>query len=154
MDSFCWPKVHLWKGDKKLGGVLPPPHLDKIQKKNSYTFSGNLPLVAVRFQKKITSTREKRVNRDIFGQTLKMKDVFLIYFGQIVSCCAKIYSNTSSLNLFCKNSSLNLANFIDRVIFCVKSWKSYPNPKIFYTCVTCYTIYLWQIPCLTFICIR
>ena len=41
IDSFYWPKMHLWKGDKKLGRA-PPPHLDKIQK-NSNFFSWNLP---------------------------------------------------------------------------------------------------------------
>ena len=35
IDSFSWPKMHLWKGDKKLGRALPPPHLDKIQKNSS-----------------------------------------------------------------------------------------------------------------------
>ena len=44
----------------------------------------------------------KRVNRDIFGQELRMKKVLLIYFEQIVSFCAIIYSNTNSLQLFCE----------------------------------------------------
>ena len=74
-------------------------------------------------------TQEKSVNRDIFGQELRIEDVLLIYFEQIVSFCAIIYSNTNSPQLFCENSSLNLANFTDRVIF--------TSPKIFYTIVTC-----------------
>ena len=36
-DSFYWQKMHLWKGDKKFGQGLPPPHLDKIQKNSSYS---------------------------------------------------------------------------------------------------------------------
>ena len=32
---------------------------------------------------------------------------------------------------FCENSSLNSANFPERVIFCLNSWKFYPCPKIF-----------------------
>ena len=44
--------------------------------------------------------------------------------------CAIIYSNTNSLKFFCENSSLNLANFTERVTFCVNSWKFYPSPKI------------------------
>ena len=33
---FYWPKMHLWKGDKKFGQrPSPPPHLDKIQKNSS-----------------------------------------------------------------------------------------------------------------------
>ena len=43
IDSFYWPNMHLGKGDKKLGRALPPPHLDKIQKKSNF-FSWNLPL--------------------------------------------------------------------------------------------------------------
>ena len=32
IDSFYWPKMHLWRGAKKFGqGPPPPPHLDKIQ---------------------------------------------------------------------------------------------------------------------------
>ena len=44
--------------------------------------------------------------------------------------CAIIYSNTNSLKFFCENSSLSLANFTERVTFCVNSWKFYPSPKI------------------------
>ena len=39
--SFNWPKMHLWKGEKKLGRALPPPHLDKIQK-NRYFLKPSL----------------------------------------------------------------------------------------------------------------
>ena len=42
-----------------------------------------------------------------------MEDVFLIYFEQNFSFCAIIYS----IQVFCKNSSLNSANFIERVFF-------------------------------------
>ena len=42
MDSFYWPKKHLWKGDKKIGHGPPPPHLDKIQK-NSNFFRETIP---------------------------------------------------------------------------------------------------------------
>ena len=38
-DPFYWPKMHVWKGDKKFGQG-PPPHLNKIQK-NSNFFSRN-----------------------------------------------------------------------------------------------------------------
>ena len=41
IDSFYWPKMHLWKVNKKIGQGPPPrplsSHLDKIQK-NSYFF--------------------------------------------------------------------------------------------------------------------
>ena len=36
IDSFYWPKLHLWKGDKKIGQGPPPPHLDKIKKNCSF----------------------------------------------------------------------------------------------------------------------
>ena len=64
-------------------------------------------------------TRKKCVNRDIFCQKLRMEDVLLIYFEQIVSFCAINYSNTNSLSLHCEISRLNLANFTERLIFCV-----------------------------------
>ena len=48
-----------------------------------------------------------------------MEDVLLIYFEQIVSFCAINYSNTNSLSLHCEISRLNLANFTERLIFCV-----------------------------------
>ena len=43
IESFYWPKMHLWKGAKKFGLGPPPPHLDKIQKKSSF-FRDPLPL--------------------------------------------------------------------------------------------------------------
>ena len=43
IDSFYWPKMHLWKGDKKIGqGPAPAPHLDNIQKPSIF-FSWNFP---------------------------------------------------------------------------------------------------------------
>ena len=36
IDSFYWPKMHLWKGAKKIGQGPPPSHLDKIQKNSSF----------------------------------------------------------------------------------------------------------------------
>ena len=42
IDSIYWPKMHLWKGAKKIGEGPPPPHLDNIQKDSSF-FSGCLP---------------------------------------------------------------------------------------------------------------
>ena len=61
-------------------------------------------------------TREKRVDRNIFGNTLRIEDVLVIYFEEHVSICAIIYSNTNSLKVFHENSGVNLANFTDRVI--------------------------------------
>ena len=72
-------------------------------------------------------TREKRANRDIFGQLLTTKIFFFIPFEQIVSFCAIIYSNTNSIQLFCKNSSLSW------VIVCVNFLTFYPSPKMFLT---------------------
>ena len=44
IDSFYWPKMHLWKGAKKFGqGPASPPDLDKIQKNSSF-FSWDSPL--------------------------------------------------------------------------------------------------------------
>ena len=40
IDSFYWPKMHLWKVDKNW--AAPPPHLDKIQK-NNYFFRETFP---------------------------------------------------------------------------------------------------------------
>ena len=37
IDSFYWPKMHLWKGDNNLGRALPPS-LDKIQKDSNFFF--------------------------------------------------------------------------------------------------------------------
>ena len=43
IDSFYWPKMHLWKGDKKYWqGPSPPLDLDKIHKNSSF-FSWRLP---------------------------------------------------------------------------------------------------------------
>ena len=53
---------------------------------------------------------------DIFGQMLRIVDVLLISFEQMVSFCAIIYSNTNSLKLFCEDSSLNSENYTDRAI--------------------------------------
>ena len=86
----------------------------------------------VRFQN-VNFTCETRINRDIFGQ---IEDVLLIYFQQIDSFCAIMYSDSNSLKLLCEKSSLNLANFTNRVIFRVKSWKFYLSPKTFYTSAT------------------
>ena len=41
--------------------------------------------VASKIPKFFNSTREKRIYRDIFGQKLRMGDVLLIHFEQIVS---------------------------------------------------------------------
>ena len=39
IDSFYWPKMRLWKGDKKFGqGPPPPPRLHKIQKNSNFSF--------------------------------------------------------------------------------------------------------------------
>ena len=55
------------------------------------------------------------------------------YTFQIVGCCAIFYSNTNSVQLFWENSTLNLANFTELVIFRVKSWRFYPSPKTFHS---------------------
>ena len=37
LNSFYLPKMHLWKGEKKLDrALLPPSHLDKIHKNSSF----------------------------------------------------------------------------------------------------------------------
>ena len=46
VDSFYWPKMHIWKGDKNLGRALNPPHLDKIQKNSSF-FRENVPNIII-----------------------------------------------------------------------------------------------------------
>ena len=51
---------------------------------------------------------KKRINRDIFGEKFRIKDVLFIYFEQIVSFYAIVYS----LQLFWL-SSLNSAYFTD-----------------------------------------
>ena len=56
---------------------------------------------------------------------------------KLVSFFATFYSNTNSIQLFCVNSSLNLANFTERVIFCIIYWKFDPRWKIFYPNVIC-----------------
>ena len=42
IDSSNWPKMHLWKGDKKFGQGPPPPHLDEMQKTSNF-FLWNRP---------------------------------------------------------------------------------------------------------------
>ena len=69
---------------------------------------------------------KKRANRNSFGQKLRMEDVLLIYFEQIVSFFAIIYSNTNSIQLFCKKNS-SLSWVIVRVSFLT----FYPSPKMF-----------------------
>ena len=73
--------------------------------------------------------KKVRVNCDIFGKQLRLYDVFLINFEEIISLFANFYSNTKSLHLFWEESRLNSANFTEKVSFCVNSWKSYPSPK-------------------------
>ena len=37
IDSFYWPKMHLWKGDKKFGqGPLSSPLIWTIQKNSNF----------------------------------------------------------------------------------------------------------------------
>ena len=72
-------------------------------------------LTRVRFPK-ISILPEKRINRDIFGEKFRIKDVLFIYFEQIVSLFANVHSNTKSLQLFWEKSRLNLANFTEKVI--------------------------------------
>ena len=50
-----------------------------------------------------------------------------------VSFYAIIYSNTNSLRLFCENSSLNLANFTDRVIFCVTFFENFTPAQNYFS---------------------
>ena len=38
-------------------------------------------------------TREKHVNRYIFGKKMWMRDVLLVYFEQIVTFCAEMQTN-------------------------------------------------------------
>ena len=91
-------------------------------------FAKSFTPVASKIPKFFNSTRKKRIYRDIFGQKLRMGDVLLIYFEQIVSFCAIIYLNTNSLQLFWEDSSLNLANFTDNNF---SRWflKILPQPK-------------------------
>ena len=70
-------------------------------------------LTPVRLPTILILTGENACLATYFGQKLRMENVLLIYFEQIVSFCAIIYSNKNSLKLFCKNSSLNSANFTD-----------------------------------------
>ena len=61
----------------------------------------------------------------VSGQKLRMGDVLLIYFEQIVRFCVIIYSNANSLQLFWEDCSLN---FTDKNF---SSWflKILPQPK-------------------------
>ena len=55
---------------------------------------------------------------DIYGQKLRIVDVLLISFEQIVSFCAIIFSNRIHSSC-CEISSLNWANFTERcALFC------------------------------------
>ena len=74
---------------------------------------------------------KKSVNRDNFGKQLRIENLLLIYFEQIVSLSAIIYSNTKSFHLFCENPGLNLANFSDRVIFALILENLTPAQKCF-----------------------
>ena len=56
---------------------------------------------------------------DIYGQKLRIVDVLLISFEQIVNFCAIIHSNTNSVQLFCEKSSLNLESFTELALFCI-----------------------------------
>ena len=79
--------------------------------------------------------RKTRKSRH-FWQQIWNEDASLIYFKQIVSSFAIIYSNTTSVHLFCDNySSQTLANFTELVIFAL----ILPEPKTFYTSATCIT---------------
>ena len=62
-------------------------------------------------------------------QTLRIEDVLLIYSEHIVRFRAIIYSNTNSVQLFCENSSVALA----------QNWQCFVliHPKTFYTSATC-----------------
>ena len=40
-DSFYWPKMHLWKGDKKFGQGPPPPSFGQNPKVKQF-FSGEI----------------------------------------------------------------------------------------------------------------
>ena len=73
-------------------------------------------------------TPKKRVNRVISGEKLRIKELLFIYFEQIVSLFANVYSNTKSFPLLWEKSRLNLVNFTEKVIFCV-NLKILPAPK-------------------------
>ena len=59
-------------------------------------------------------TRQKCVNHDIFGNNLRMEDVLLIYFEQIVIFPTQIQTNSSSFVESYNISSLNMAIYTER----------------------------------------
>ena len=79
----------------------------------------------------ISITPNMNIVRGILRKNIRVFGVE--YTFQIVGCCAIFYSNTNSVQLFWENSTLNLANFTELVIFRVKSWRFYPSPKTFHS---------------------
>ena len=104
-------------GLQKIKTVLHGAWFRSNLPKKMHEFSSNSLLFqifyTIKIPKFVNFNRDNRIKSNIFGQKLRMDDALLIYFGQIVSFCAIIYSNTNSLQLFCKNSCLNPANFAD-----------------------------------------
>ena len=75
--------------------------------------------ITSKIPKLLNFTQEKRVNRSIFGQTLKMEDVLVIFFEQkspFVHCVLK-YKLAPYVHMFNENSSMNSAHFTGRNFF-------------------------------------
>ena len=116
--SFYWPKMHLWKGDKKFGEGPSPPHplLEKIQK-NSTIFSGCPPLCVIRSLKfKVLTNNRKEGKKSegidywlpfqwriIFHSSCLVTDMLDIWFFKVRKWFWKLHWSE-----FCSGLRINL----------------------------------------------
>ena len=79
IDSFYWPKMHLWKGDKKIGQGPPlPPHLDKIQKNSNFFFRETVPNFHYKYKQRHQQHLYNLMKREIIFFFLPMRCATLI----------------------------------------------------------------------------
>ena len=109
-------------GLRKIKTVLQNAWFRSNLPQKKHEFSSNSLLFQIFYAIKIPNffnfNRGNRIKSNIFGQKLRMDDVFLVYLDQIVSFCAIIHSNTNSVKL----SSLNSANFTNNLTEFVFEW--------------------------------
>ena len=79
-----------------------PSHNDQIEKMIQYCDTQTRKLENILHQQNpniFNFSREKRLNCNIGSKITRMEDVLVIYFEQIVSCCAPICSILASIRV-------------------------------------------------------
>ena len=118
VGNLSLPRIIMLMLSQPRGGICQILYTSKIPKFSNLTW-------------------EKRINRDILAKNWEWR-MFLIYFEQIVSFCAIIYSNTNSLQLFCETVA-GIRQISQIGCFLRQFLQILPESKC----------HLWHIPCLS-----